>query len=83
MTLGVSAQVSLLGPWLAVAVPPELHYLVYWILEPLPGPDTALATHPGTGTHSWGPPDMNRQSDPKHPILSLFDPRPFLAPLKF
>ena len=42
-------------------VPPPLShtnypdYLVYWILEPPHGPATALATHPGTQTHHWGP----------------------------
>ena len=53
MTLGVSAQVSLLGPWLAVAVPPELHYLVYWILEPRsPGRTLPLQrTQAGEPTH--------------------------------
>ena len=82
VTVGVTAQVSKSAS-LVGAVPPELHYLVYWILEPLPGPATALATQPGWGTHSWGPPDMKRQSLPGHLILSLLGPRPFLAPLNF
>ena len=38
----------------SAAVPPELHYLVYWILEPPHGPATALATHPAWETHHWG-----------------------------
>ena len=44
VTVGVTAQVSKSAS-LVGAVPPELHYLVYWILEPLSGPATALATH--------------------------------------
>ena len=65
VTVGVTAQVS---PWLAwsAAVPPELHYLVYWILEPLNGPATALATHPGWQTHYWGPQHRKCWSCPRN-----------------
>ena len=70
VTVGVTAQVSKSAS-LVGAVPPELHYLVYWILEPLSGPGTTLATHRGGGYgapgRGGGGARKRLQQPPRHP----------------